>query len=520
MINVPCSKTGNSRSCALLFTVLMMITPASAAVNISVDWNTVKRAVDPLSYGVNGSYAYQASNTTNAAYHAGIKYAIGQPGGGTALLRLHRQAIVGAWSPGGTWNSTTIVNALTPLIDGGFNIMIDFDRAIGGNGMDIQPADAANLVRIVNVTAKLGVKYWEIYNENGGTGTTRGTELKNCCKAMKAVDSTIKVGGTAMSFLDQNFFAGLAQNGLPDMDFVSYHGYQGGSTSGTSDAVIYDWAAGLGNGMKQLRTMLNTQSPNKYIPIIFDEYNISYDWNTVDQRTTSNKGGVFSALVMVTGVDNGADITNRWNESEPSFAFMTSAGAPYTVAHVYHLFNQYCYGSQVTTTTSDAKSVVGFSVKNNGRHTVVLINRSASQQTANITFTGWNPSSELSRYQVWTRNGIDSSSTAWTSGGNAVVLPDNSVTFLTLTDPTPVMPQVKQETKLSSLAGPVTVGIYSVSGQRLSTFIVENGKTDLSAEALISTARHAVPRFFGRGAYFISLKSKSQHIEKGPFISH
>jgi hypothetical protein len=320
-----------------------------------------------------------------------------------------------------------------------------------------------------------------------------------------------------MSYLDQNFFTGLAQNGLPDMDFVSYHGYQGGATSGTSDATLYDWAAGLGGGMKQLRTMLNAQSPNKYIPIFFDEYNLSWDWNVVDQRTTSNKGGVFSALVMVTTVDNGADVSNRWNESEPAFAFMTSAGAPYTVAHVYFLFNHLCYGSQVTSTTSDAKSVVAFSVKNTGRHTVVLINRSASQQTANVTFTGWNPTTSLTRYQVWTRNGIDSSTVAWTSGSNAVILPDNSVTFLTISDGTPVAPASKHEIPLHSFNGPVTVGIFSISGKLLSSFVV-NAHSDMSADALVRCAQHAIPRNLVQGAYFVTLKSSSQVLHRGPFM--
>jgi len=499
--------------------VLVIIPLAFADVTVSVDWNTVKYPVNPLSYSICGSYAYQASQTTNAGYRGGMKYAIGQPNGSTALLRLHRQAIVGAWSPGGTWNASTVTSALQPLINDGFVIMIDFDRAIGGNGMDIAPADAANLVRIVNVTGKLGVKYWEIFNENGGDGASRGTQVKACCQAMKAVDSTIKVGGPALSYLDQNFFSSFATTGLPDIDFVTFHGYQGGSTSSVSDATIYDWAWGMGSGIKQMRTMLDQKSPNKHISIFWDEYNISWDWTVVDPRTTSNKGGVFSALAMAATVDNGGDVSNRWNESEPSFAVMTSAGAPYTVAHVYHLFNQLCYGSEVTATTSDAKSVVAFPVKDGAHHTLVLINRAATQQTANVTFTGWNPTASLHRYQVWTRNGIDSSNATWTSGSNAVVLPDNSVTFLTLSDGTPVKPQIKQGLPLSTMNGPVTVGIYSLSGQRLSTFIVANSKSGLSVDALVQSAQRSLPQAIARGAYFIRLKSGAQQLYRGPFVS-
>jgi len=112
--------------------ILVSFSALFADVTVSVDWSKVKRTVDPLSYGVNGSYAYMANRTGNAAYRAGIKYAIGKPEGGTSLLRLHRQGLIGAWSSGGAWNSGTIIGGLKPLIDDKFDLMIGFDRAIGG----------------------------------------------------------------------------------------------------------------------------------------------------------------------------------------------------------------------------------------------------------------------------------------------------------------------------------------------------------------------------------------------------
>jgi hypothetical protein len=266
--------------------------------------------------------------------------------------------------------------------------------------------------------------------------------------------------------------------------------------------------------------MLNTQSPNKYIPIFFDEYNISWDWTTVDQRTTSNKGGVFSALVMVTTVDNGADVSNRWNESEPAFAFMNNQGVPYTVAHVYRLFNQFCYGDQVTATTTDAKSVVAYAVKSATRHSLVLINRAATQQTANVTFSGWTAAASLKRYQVWTRNGIDSSSLTWTSGSNAVILPDNSVTVLTVSEPSAVKPATTAHGAVSTLQGPITAELYSLSGRLLSKFTL-NASGTATSEALALTARsHAPSRVRGAAAYFVVLKTASQQLRMGPFLSN
>ena len=249
MITMVNRKPGWAQSGKVLLMIATIFSLALADATISVDWNTVKYAVNPLSYSICGSYAYQASQTTVAGYRAGMKYYIGQPNGGTALLRLHRQAIVGAWSPGGVWNATTVISALTPLINDGFVIMIDFDRAIGGNAMDIAPADAADLVRIVNVTGKLGVKYWEIFNENAGDGASRGTQVKACSQAMKAVDSTIKVGGPGRCrILIRISFQVLQPRGCRTSISSPFTAIRGGSTSTVSDATIYDWAWGMEAG--------------------------------------------------------------------------------------------------------------------------------------------------------------------------------------------------------------------------------------------------------------------------------
>jgi len=452
-------------------------------VNININLDSIKRPIDSLSFGLNGSYAYMQSTTSNSSWRAGIKYAIGRPDNKTALFRLHRQGLVAYWSPNSIWNQDRILNGLRPLVNDSIIIMIDFDRAIGGNGMDIAPNDAAELVRIVNVVGKLGVKYWEIFNENGGDGATRGQQVKNCIRAMKQVDSTIKVGGPALSYFDQNFFRAFIQNSAPDIDFITYHGYGGGNTSGMSDAAIYDWAVNTGNSIRQMRNLISQYSPNKYIKIMLDEYNISWDWTIIDQRTTSNKGAVFSALVMTACVENGGDITNRWNDTEPAFAIMTNNGEPYTVAHVYHLFNRFCLGNLVFSQTSDSRTIVPFTVKTNQQTTIVLINRSSSNQNVNISIKGNINNPTFKRYQIWTRNGIDSSTINFSQSTSSVVVPDNSVTFLVNTTnvkaKNPILPALNNNTISAKY-----IKIYSISGKLIMNINLEKEKTFTKQELL------------------------------------
>ena len=451
---------------------MFAFTSTAFAVDVSVNWGQVKRAVDPLSYSVNASYGYQASRTGNAGYRNGIKYAIGKPQGGTALLRLHRQGLVGSWSRGGVWDPTTIVNGIKPLIDDGFTIMIDFDRAIGGgSNMDIAAPDAAALVKIINIDAKLGVKYWEIFNENQGDGTSRGNQVKGISQAMKAVDPTIKVGGTSLGNdeLITNFFPAFVQAGQPYIDFVSFHNYMTGGSPNMPDVDVYNNTQKVGAYIRDLRTRLNTISPNKYIPIIWDEYNIHWQWTVMDDRIRTNKGGVLDALVMIATVDNGGDISNLWNECESTFGFMDCSGNEYTPAHVFHLFNQFCNGDQVAATTSNQNLIVSYAVRNSqtNAYSLVLVNRSPSQQTANVTCSGWTAPSSMKRHQVWTTNGIDSTMQTWTAGNNSLVLPDNSVTVLTASNPTSI---ALRPTSLSPAIRSGKVTLYTLQGNRLAAF--------------------------------------------------
>ena len=396
---------------------------AISQVAVSVDWSNVKRTVDPISYGLGAGMAHRPSYSTNAAFRAGLKYGSGKADGSTSLIRLHSQGQIGYWSPNGTWDPSIIKSALQPMAEEGLLMEINFDRAIGGNGMEIAISDAVALLKIVNVDLKLKVKYWEIYNEAGGNGT----HIKNCAKAMKAIDPTILVGGPAGGVDD---LYAIARDGLPDIDYVSFHEYATGGSFGQPDNDSYDAAERVGKRIKILRTGLDQLSPNKHIAIHWNEYNWDWTWEQVDPRRKDNKGGVLFALIMIATVDNGGDISNHF-DATGGHGWMNQDYSYGPAGHVFHIFNQYLYGQQVAATSSNTGSVVAYATKTNTTYSLCLVNRSASQQTVNVSFPGWSAAAAWQRHQVWSNGypGAQTMSGSQVTGG--ITLPDNSVTILT-----------------------------------------------------------------------------------------
>jgi hypothetical protein len=98
--------------------VVLLICPwLAAAVEVTVDFDQVKREVPPLAYGINASFGNNPNMTGDSGYIDGLLYAAGRPDGSSSLVRLHKNGLVESWSSGGTWDADRIKTALKPLID-------------------------------------------------------------------------------------------------------------------------------------------------------------------------------------------------------------------------------------------------------------------------------------------------------------------------------------------------------------------------------------------------------------------
>ncbi len=402
---------------------------AHADATVTTDWGQVKRKVDSLSFGINLARGHIPDITGNPAYVKGVSYAVKKSGSSSSLVRLNDNGLTKFWSNGGSWNADKIKAALAPLVAAGLTLQIDIDAGL--NSPIVTPADAAELVRIINIQSKFNVKHWEVPNEKWGF---TGTAFKEIARAMKAVDPTIQVGGPGFFWLALDSLTRFTRDAMPDIDFVSFHNYAVEGDTARSDQDVYDRIKTLGDQVQQLRKNLDQISPNRRIPIQWNEYNITWHWqgtNPRDPRVRTNKGAVVDALFMITTVESGADISNVWNECEDTFGFMSCSGDLYIPAHVFHLFNQYMHGSQVAATSSNSGSVVAFAVKSDTAFSIALINRSASSQKTSLQNSGGTLPQQWSRHQIWEDGYTTQVSLRTQDMNGGIVLPANSVTILT-----------------------------------------------------------------------------------------
>ena len=107
------------------------------------------------------------------------------------------------------------------------------------------------------------------------------------------------------------------------------------------DADVYDRAAGVGRFVKSAKTLLARLSPKRIVPVFFDEYNISWMWETRDVRMTNAKGATFDALTLVSATENGAASLMAWNEKDNIYGKTGDDDTRRPGAEVLHLFSTY-----------------------------------------------------------------------------------------------------------------------------------------------------------------------------------
>ena len=452
------------------------VSPKSDTIAVSIDWNAIRGQMTSFKFGMNAYQGFRPQNFNNSGYRKNIVYM--NPG----VIRYHNLGMLDdSKNADGlintaerTWEADKIKSALTASFNTfGINQpqrMINIpswptwmdannDGFLDTNQFNNYAKLCAELVKIVNKDNNFGVKYWEVTNEKdeqyftqfhtyagwGGLIDSSKPDHLNelitiynkVAVAMKQADPTIKIGGPAIARTDlQPFYVPFIKGTVNNLDFFTYHFYATGSAS-TSDTEVYNVANAIADYTKSIVQALNDASPNRYIPAMLDEYNISWTWTTYDPRMSNNKGAVFDALSIVKAIENGANATLAWNEKDDIYGKTSNQDELRPSAHVFHLLNKLLIGYRATTTTSDDTAVVPFAVNNSaaGFKTYVIINRSNSQKQIKTNFNGWTPAQKtLDKYEVsslgYTYKTID-----WNlvSTGNFIV-PANSVTLLSFKD--------------------------------------------------------------------------------------
>jgi alpha-L-arabinofuranosidase len=300
--------------------VRLDLAPPPARVNVTVDGDRERRAVDPRLFGLNAAIWDGAFNTptTQALLEEAGYQALRFPGG-SASDEYHWQT---NQSEGQTFQWATGTDAFAGIATATKARV--FITANYGTGT---PEEAAAWVRYANRTKNYDFKYWEIGNENYGTWetdrntrphdpVTYATRFKDYVAQMKAVDRSIKIG--AVVVVDEDSFANypdqsavnprtgathpgwnavmlstLARLGVTP-DYVVYHRYEQGP-GGESDSFLLSSTRTWANDAASIRQILNDYlgTNAKRVEIICTENNSVF--SNPGKQSTSLVNGLFMA---------------------------------------------------------------------------------------------------------------------------------------------------------------------------------------------------------------------------------
>ena len=412
----------------------------SQTVNITIDWNNSTRTIPEYAYGVNSSANFIPSYSNNSVFMGNLELITQKKG----LVRLHGWGMLDenspeSWLNNGEWNSVKIQQALLPLQQEGYKVMINIPSGALGEDDYQNPQEfaqfCAELVQIVNIDHQLGVEYWEIPNEReqgfaapGLTVSQMATLIQTASQAMKAVDPTIKVGGSATAWVNINYLTQLVQDTYPNIDFITCHTYSGDCTNSIQN--IYDIAQFAVEDLNILRQNVNAITGTDYLPIFLTEYNLSYQGCAAIQ---SNEGAVYDAIIMTESLKAGIDATCYWNIAPYSDMSIIDGDNLDENAYLFEILNTKFHGDITQSTTSDNSKIIVYSTRdqNSNSYSFCLINRTSFSQNVQIQMTGLSPNN-IDRYLWDEQNSYFIESTNWSNLGNGnMVIPPYSVNLFT-----------------------------------------------------------------------------------------
>ncbi len=405
---------------SLLIALVSYSFTLSQDLNVQITWNNLIREIPTFAYSVNSPANFNPNYSHDSIFQNQLEYITQRK----SLIRLHGWGMIEggpeSWLINGKWNSPKIKEALTPLVDNGYEIMINIPSGPLGEN-DYLDSDqfalfCADLVQIVNVQHQLNVKFWEIPNEReagfanpGLSAEDMATLIRKTSQAMKNVDPSIKVGGPATAWVNVDYIASVVEKALPEMDFVTCHTYGGDCTNSVSDAL--ENARYAVKDFNRLRIRLDQISSNKRIPIILSEYNVSYDGCS---RIQSTEGAVYDALIMFESIKVGVDASCYWNIAPYSDMSIINEKYLEENAHLFTMLNKYFHGDLVETHTSDSTLILSFASQDpsSSAFAFSLINTSPFEEQVRIEHLNQFPS--LLTMYTWTgENAFSTQETNW-----------------------------------------------------------------------------------------------------------
>ncbi len=412
--------------------------------DVTVDFGTVVRTIDPAAIGVDESTYGTPSDVADKKAQQLLKVL------GVGYSRLW----VTLADPGNP-DSRVVCGAAgcDPAID--IATWIHTMRALGevpeiGFSDTLSAADAAAIVNRFAATASDPVEYWVIGNEpnvaNQETAFTYSEHFNTLYDAMKRADPRIKIGGPATYGFDQPWIQTFLANSGSRADFVDFHFYPGRETA----AQLLGELPQLSADLATLRGMINAAVPGRAasIGIHVGEWNFSADPVTLGQFAYTGFASMLDADLLGRILAGGADSLAWGSKNGPmSLVYGDGTGAPAgyisdTPMPLYEAIGMFTgagrfphFGTTMVSATSVLSDVDAFA--SSAPDEVVLVNKSTATLRVLVHVQSDNPQTAT----VWQihQTGVTPSPPAKIGtvsslvGAFKVTLPGDSVTTLVVT---------------------------------------------------------------------------------------
>jgi hypothetical protein len=377
---------------AVTFGVLDTVWKSSTAASkktarISIDWTNQIATSTPFTFGSNDYEILSPERAADRTFQNHIQDL------GIRLIRIHHAELCDRWTDSATktWN--------IPKIQAGYDVSYPHkptiiqnlpgwpkwmaqskDGFLDKSEYERYAALCAQLVEILNHRLQKKVIYWEPLNEKEVPydKAWKLDELwiiyNKVAQAMKAVDPQIKVGGPALTWDNSRRLEAFLKACKPNVDFISWHRYGSNDAKQPTDGIM-SYTPNYARQVKDFRAIARKYIPERPVPLLLGEYNINYLWTSGETRQHNHIGAVWFASVIKHLADAGIDMATSWHLKDGVYGMIDPKNKLRPPATVFSWANKYLVGS-VMQTTSDHPFVEALAVKQqNGKHSVLLINK-------------------------------------------------------------------------------------------------------------------------------------------------
>ena len=302
----------------------------------------------------------------------------------------------------------------------------------------------AELVRLLNVEQKLGIKNFEITNELDSIYSVKLQDagfprkmnelakiVNIASNKMKAIDPSIRTGGPSLTRPDRldgvaEFIREYRNIGGKNLDFFSYHTYVSGGLSDTDDFIFERISGNIRFFNRNIRALLDSNGFTA-TQLHLNEFNIAWNYNPVDTRMHNNKGAIFDALAYIEAHKENLQNIASWADMDSVFGKMDNQFKLRPASGVINLFSTKVKG-QLISTTSNVPKLTTMGYRNGNLNGLILVNSSSSPKT--ISIKGFNSTTNITRIDTLNTNPNLFNQTIVSSNLNSMTIEPMSIMLL------------------------------------------------------------------------------------------